>query len=224
MQQPVYDDTLAIALAEQLKSSLLQISKLAEQPQMAAEQIALISQHSLRVIDAYTLGNDQTRLPLEPLTAASVLYDAAQVLDPLARQLGYSLQIDAQGIHQPVLANRQALKDMLVLLATGLMQTATETAQQPKLVLATHRSRQGTVVGAFSESDELNQSAISMARRLGSQAHQRAPVLSASGGAALAVAMRLSQRLESPLKACTHAGLQGVGSLLIPSKQLSLVP
>lgn len=225
MTTQVGNDRLAVALAEQLKSSLLQITKLAEQSNTApAEQIILLSQHSLRVIDAYTLGHDQARLPLEPLTAASVLYDAAEVLDPLARQLGYTLLVDAHGIHQPVLTHRQTLKDMLVLLATGLMQTADEAVtKNPKLVLATHRSRQGTVVGAFCESQELNQTALTMAERLGSNVHQPTPVLSASGGAALAIAMQLSQRLEIPLKARTHGGLRGVGSLLSPSNQLSLV-
>ena len=216
-------DTLAIALAEQLKNSLLHVVKLAEQPVISAEKIKLISQQSLRVIDAYTLGQDQTELPLEPLTTASVLYDAAQILDPIAKQFGYVLQVDSKGVHQPVLTNRQTLKDMLVLLASGLMQTNSASDSQPHIVLGTHRSRHGTVVGAFSNTHDINQATITRAKKLGGQAHQSLPGLTVGGGATLAIAMELSSRLQAPLKARRHTGLHGVGSLLAPSKQLSLV-
>jgi hypothetical protein len=220
------DDTeiLMLALADQLKLPLLQIAHLAETEPVAASDISTISRFALNLVDAYALASSQTQLELEPLTTASVLYDVAQTIDPLARRLNYQVSIDLKGNNKPVMGHRQTLKDMLFLLSASMMQAGSQDdSKGSKLVLGTHRSVTGTVVGAFCDNAELSQSALVMVRQLRGRASQSAPALGASGGSALAVADKLSQRLQAPLKFYRHNALTGIGSLLSTSSQLQLI-
>lgn len=222
--QPSQDTLLMLTVAEQIKQSLQHITMMAESSTRQSDDIALVSQHSLRLLDAYTLATNQTELPLEPLTTAAVIYDAAQIIDPIAKQFGFTVNVDLHGTSRPVMTHRQTLKDLLVLLATGVMQVGSSNGQGSlELVLGTHRVKNGTVVGAFSPDFSASQAALRMSRRLRGIAFQPAPELSLAGGATLAVADHLSMQLRAPLKTYRHTALNGIGSLLAPSNQLKFV-
>lgn len=220
-------DQLFAALAEQLKVPLLQIARLSELSQEAAlPRISVISEHALRLVDAYAQAHaqNQIKLLLEPLTTSAVLYDVAVTLQPFAKQWGYSIEIDQQGKGVPIMAHRDSLRTMLTLLGASLIEASAQEADVPHyLVLGTHRSAHGTVVGAFSSHVALSQRAVQLTRELHGRATQAVPSLGLAGGAGLAIADRLSEQMSSPLRAYRHRSLWGIGSLLLPSHQLQLV-
>lgn len=227
MQQGDLTDTLFTALAEQLKTPLLQIARLSE---VSADnnlpQISVISEHVLRLVDAYTLAQTQaqTKLLLEPINAGSILYDVAHTLNTFAKQNDYELQIDMRGKSVPVMAHRDSLRSMLTLLGTSLIEaSASEQSAGRFMVLGTHRSAKGTVVGAFSNQVTLTQKALLLTRQLHGRATQAVPALGQAGGAGLAIADRLSQQLSAPLRTYRHGTFSGIGSLLPPSRQLQLL-
>ena len=79
-------ERLLQALAEQLKSPLLQIAYHAEAAQPDAfTEIRTASDRALRLLDSYLLSINQQQLELEPVSVSSVLYDVAHALYPLAR-------------------------------------------------------------------------------------------------------------------------------------------
>ncbi|HUP26635.1 MAG TPA: hypothetical protein VM124_03265 [Candidatus Limnocylindrales bacterium] len=220
-------DTLFTALAEQLKTPLLQIARLSEISESGANtRISVISEHALRLVDAYMQAQSQaqTKLLLEPFTTSSVLYDVANSLKPFANQYNYDLEIDVRGKSLPVMAHRISLRAMLTLLGASLIEAGSaDVIGKRYLVLGTHRSAKGTVVGVFSNQVFLSQKALQLTRQLHGRAVQPIPSLGQAGGAGLAIADRLSHQLSAPLRAYRHQSLTGIGSLLLPSRQLQLV-
>ena len=220
-------DQLFTALAEQLKVPLLQIARLSELPGEAAlPRISAVSEHALRLVDAYsqTHAQNQTKLLLEPLTTSAVLYDVAIALQSFAKQWDYTVEIDQQGKGVPIMAHRDSLRTMLTLLGASLIEASSEDADVPRhLILGTHRSARGIVVGAFSSHSGLSQRALQLTRELHGRAAQAVPSLGLAGGAGLAIADRLSEQMSAPLRAYRHRSLTGIGSLLLPSSQLQLI-
>lgn len=220
-------DTLFTALAEQLKTPLLQIARLSEMPAgVATGRISVISEQALRLVDAYIQVNSQlqTKLQLEPLNTSAILYDVANTLVPFAKQHDYDIEIDLRGKSVPIMAHRDSLRSMLTLLGASLIEASSEDEDAERyVVLGTHRSAKGTVVGVFSSQVALSQKALQLTRQLHGRAAQVAPSLGLAGGAGLAIADRLSEQLAAPLRAYRHHSLTGIGSLLLPSRQLQLV-
>lgn len=210
------------AIAAQFRTPLMQIAQLAQhKPADALEQIQAVTNYAIKMAEVYSWHSTQQQLKLEPLTASSLLYDIAQELDPIAKLYECSVQVRLHEANRPVLGHRQTLKDMLVLLMTGVMQSLPP-EQDRQLVLGAHRSAFGTVLGVFSESLELNQQTLTTLRRLRSKSYHPAPTMLA-GHHAVSLADQLSRSLQAPLKAFRHEHLPGVGSLLHTSQQLRLV-
>lgn len=205
---------------------LLQIARLSEIPRDGTlPRISAISEHALRLVDAYVQlhAQHQTKLLLEPLTTSAVLYDVATDLQPFAKQWDYQIEIDLVGRSVPIMAHRDSLKTMLTLLGASLIEAGAEDDEAPRhLILGTHRSARGTVVGAFSSQLSLSQRALQLTRELHGRATQAVPSLGLAGGAGLAIADLLSTQMSAPLRAYRHRSLNGVGSLLLPSHQLQL--
>jgi hypothetical protein len=219
------DDNLFTALAEQLKTPLLQIARLSES-QADASRIVAISHHALRLVDAYTQAQTQaqTKLLLEPINTSAVLYDVAQILTPFAKHLEYDIQVDLRGKGAPIMGHWDSLRTMLTLLGASLIEAGSQEDNMEKyLVFGTHRSAKGTVVGVFSSQVALSQRALQLTRQLHGRAVQVVPSLGLAGGAGLAIADKLSEQLSAPLRAYRHNSLSGIGSLLLPSRQLQLI-
>lgn len=210
------------ALAAQFKTPLLQIAHLARAGgTQDLYDIQIVTSLALKMAEAYTGYNQQTRLILEPLTAGSVLYDAAGELDAIAKLYQCSLQVRVHHAQRPILGHRQTLKDMLVLLASGVMQSLPEESNR-QLLLGAHRSAHGTVLGVFGQQTGFSQQSLSQLRQLQGKADQASPAL-LGGAAAIGLADRLSTLLQAPLKAYKQQQAGGIGSLLPLSKQLQLV-
>ncbi len=201
----------------------MQIARLSEVPQpLMAERIQLISEQALMLIDGFIRSTDQIELPLEPTSTAAVLYDVAHVLQPLAAVSNYEIHVDLPSSNRPIMVHRETLKTMLTILSTSFIEGRGE-ENLHHLVLASHRTAKGVVVGAFTDDIQVSQQAVRLSRQLHGRASQSFPELGLVGGAGLAIADRLSSRLNAPLKACHHRSLAGIGSLFAPSQQLSLV-
>jgi hypothetical protein len=219
------DDLLFSALTGELRLPLLQIARLSELGTISRkEKIHLISSQALQLVDAYAQAQTQTGLALEPISSHAVLYDVATVLEPYAKQADVVLELDYQGRLQPVMGHKESLTTMMMLLGMSLIDAAVEDDVMAKhVVLGTHRSAKGTVVGAFSTYAPINQQVLDTVRALYGRANQAVPHLGQSAGAGLAIADRLSQQMHAPLKTYRHRTLTGIGSLLTPTRQLNFV-
>src|SRR5665811_2203597 len=91
---------LLLSVAEQLKLPLLQIARQAEQGRLTgltdSKAIQSTADSALQLIDNYVLGVrlslDHQLLDIEPVSISSVLYDAGQQLDNLAKSYGVGLE------------------------------------------------------------------------------------------------------------------------------------
>lgn len=229
---PLMSQQLLLSVAEELKLPLLQIARQAEQAELAGstdlKTIQVTADAALRLVDNYALG---VRLAMEPqnfdkeaVAVSSVLYDAGQQLDSLAKSYGVTLELNIAGKCEPVLAHRQGLEAALISLGAALIEAlpAIE-GSQLKLQLATHRSRYGVVAGVYADTKQLSHQALQRGRRL--QARSRQPLLNLThtSGAGIFVADAILQAMDLHLTASRHHRLYGLGTVLQPNHQLQLV-
>jgi len=229
----ILSQQLLLSVAEQLKIPLLQIARQAEHQlltntNVAAETIQSTADSAIQLIDNYVMGVrlslDHARLAIEPVSISSVLYDAGQQLDSMAKSYGVDLQLNIAGRFGPVMAHRQGLQAALVSLGASLIEAlpALETSQL-RLQLATHRCRYGVVAGLYADIPQLSNETLQQGRRLQSKARQPLANLTQSSGAGVFVADAILQAMQLELKVSRHHRLYGLGTVLQPSSQLQLV-
>lgn len=217
------DYRLLTALAEELKLPLLQIARSNELAGNDTTQH--IAEMAIKLVDGYVLGLqpvEQTSLRLEPVTMASILYDTAEALAPVAHQQGYTLKVDVGGKFGPVMGDRRTLQTAFTLLAYELM-TAPSADNSPVLTLATHRGKPGIVAGIFTDNPQLTTDALRRARALVGTARQALPSNSAANGAGIFIADNLLRTIASSFKIARHQKQTGLAATLMPSRQLQLV-
>jgi hypothetical protein len=233
-RSPILSQQLLLSVAEELKLPLLQIARQAEQGRLNGSgqaDLALVqstADTALRLLDNYVLG---VRLALEPedlaiesVSVSSVLYDAGQQLDALAKSYGVGLELNIAGRYGPVLAHRQGLQAALVSLGAALIEALpAQESTQLKLHLATHRSRYGIVAGLYADTRQLSREALQKGREL--QRHSRQPLvgLTHTSGAGVFVADTILQAMHLSLKPSRHHNLYGLGTVLQPNYQLQMV-
>lgn len=202
-------DTFSLRLTEQLRDDMLRILSLAELPASDTTTIAALAKGSLRVADAFLLASQQTQLILEPVTAVSILEDVAHDLYPLAKANNIEMEVSLRGTSRPILAHRQSVRDLLNLVGMALVSQQLTTG---RIILGTHRSVRGTVLGAFSP--DLNE--LKLRSSADTQNTNNAEVL-------LSVAARLGERLQTQVKQYKHVSMTGFGATFNQSNQLQLI-
>jgi hypothetical protein len=235
-ETPILSQRLLLSVAEELKLPLLQIARQTEQGQLTGQTdlaaIRATAESALGLIDNYTLG---IRLALEPeqmavesVSVSSVLYDAGQQLDALAKSYGVELELSIAGRFGPVLAHRRGLQAALVSLGAALIealpaQAEAVSASQLRLQLATHRSRYGIVAGLYADTKQASNEALQRGRELQSRSRQPLMNLTHTSGAGIFVADTILKAMKLELRASRHHRLYGLGTVLQPNHQLQLV-
>jgi hypothetical protein len=231
-QSPILSQQLLLNVAEELKLPLLQIARQAEQGHLSGTaDLALIrstADTALRLLDNYALGvrlaMESAELAIESVSVSSVLYDAGQQLDALAKSYGVALELNVAGRFGPVLAHRQGLQAALVSLGAALIEALpAQESTRLTLHLATHRSRYGIVAGLYADTKQLSREALQRGREL--QRHSRQPLinLTHTSGAGIFVADTILHAMRLSLKPSRHRNLYGLGTVLQPNRQLQLV-
>lgn len=226
---------LLLSVVEELKLPLQQIARQVEQAERGGapagpEIIQSTAEAALRLLENYALSirlqNRPTALELEPVSVSSVLYDAGQQLDGLAKNYGVELELHIAGRYGTVMAHRQGLQSALVSLGAALIE-ALPALESPelKLQLASHRSRYGIVAGLYTDTPQLTNAALKRGRRLQGQraSRQPLPTISHTSGAGVFVADSILRAMQLRLSASRHHRLYGLGTVLPPNKQIELV-
>lgn len=199
------------AMAQELRLPLLQIARQAElglNGDNSVQAVRASANQALWLVDTYLLSQHfgQAALPLEPVTISSVLDDAAHDLDGLAKQYSCSLQLELGGRLGPVMANRQALRAVLVGLGSSLIgASSSNKAGKPQIILSSYRTKKGVVAGVYSQTDGLSQALFKQA------------------GATIYMANQLLDGMDSQLRLAKRRQLTGLAATLLPSQQLALV-
>lgn len=228
----ILSQQLLLSIAEQLKLPLLQIARQAEQVKLSGgpnlSTIQATADTALSLLDNYVLGVhlalEPERLNVEQVSVSSILYDAGQQLDALAKSYGVALELNVAGRYAPVLAHRQGLQAVLVSLGAALIEALpAQESPQLKLQLATHRSRYGVVAGVYSDTSQLSRETLQRGRKL--QRHSRQPLMNFThtSGAGIFVADAILRAMNLSLKASRHHRLYGLGTVLQSNHQLQLV-
>lgn len=231
--QTALSQTLLLTVAEELKLPLLQIARQTEQACQTGQTVDLpalqdTAQAALQLLDSYLLSVRLVAQPnefdTEAVSVSSVLYDAGQQLDGLARNYGVELELHIGGRYGTVMANRQALQSALASLGAALIEAlpALESPQL-KLQLATHRSRYGIVAGVYSDTPRLTASALRQGQRLQGRSRQPLTAVSHTSAAGIFVADSILRAMRLKLHASRHHRLYGLGTVLPPNHQIQLV-
>jgi len=230
----VLNEQLLLSIAEQLKLPLLQIARLSELAQQTKTphslgEIQTTANMAIRLLDNYLFGarlalEDDYQLALEPVSVSSVLYDAGQQLDAVAKLYGVDLQLQLGGKFRPVMANRQGLQSALVSLGYSLIEALPALGpERLELKLAAHRCRYGLVAGIYSDVEQLTAEALRQGRKLHGHSRQPLATLTHGSGAGVFVADTILQAMDAELKPTRHHRLYGLGTILQPTRQVQLV-
>lgn len=230
---PILSQQLLLGVAEELKLPLLQIARRAEQGRLNGtpdlESIQAAADTALRLVDNYALA---VRLALEPqlfgvesVSVSSVLYDAGQQLDRLAKAYDVQLELNIAGRFGPVQAHRQGLQAALTSLGAALIESLPARDGQAKLTLqlAAHRSRYGIVAGVYSDTKQLTNEALQRGRELQRSSRQPLLNLTHTSGAGVFVADAILHAMDLQLSASRHHRLYGLGAVLQSNHQMQLV-
>ncbi|HVI60759.1 MAG TPA: hypothetical protein VM535_01240, partial [Candidatus Saccharimonadales bacterium] len=200
----VLSQELLLNVAEELKVPLLQLARQAEAGRQTGHAdlpaMQATAQAALGLLDNYALGVrlslEPRQLDTEPVSVSSVLYDAGQQLDALAKNYGVELELNVAGRYGTVMAHRQGLQSALVSLGAALIEAlpALESPQL-KLQLASHRSRYGIVAGLYADTPQLTNAALQRGRRLRGRGRQPLTGLSHTSGAGIFVADTILQAM-----------------------------
>lgn len=229
-------ERLLLSVAEQLARPLSLIARLSESAEgdqeiTAAQDrwatVQALAESSLQLVDNYAyslrLGARVSSLALEPVTVASLLYETAEQLAPLAQQYGVSLELDTGPRVQPVLADRAVLRAAFVSLGQVFVQAQAEAEVPMPVRLMAHRNRFGMVAGLYGGTAPLGADSLRRARAIQGRARQPLPQLTSGSAAGVFVADSLLQALAVRLHAAKYHGLTGLAATLRPSAQLRLV-
>ena len=225
---------LLLSIAEQLKLSLLQISRQSELGAMGLgsdfNMIRSLSDNALSLVDAYSLGlqlHNQVsyNLEIESVSVSSILYDANNQLKSLAKLYNVQLELNIGGRYGPVLAHKKGLLSAIVGLAASLIEALPSQNEQTinKLQLATHRCRYGIVAGVYANIPGISSDALKRGRKLYGLSRQPLVEISHTSGSGVFVADSILRAMNLNLHVSRHHRLYGLGVVLQPSSQLALI-
>jgi hypothetical protein len=234
-EMPILSQRLLLSVAEELKMPLLQIARLAElngylsEPELKTNSVIQARADSaLQLLDNYILGVllclEPQLFDIEPVSVSSVLYDAGQQLDALAKSYGVNLELDIAGKYGPVEANRQGLQAALVSLGASLIEALPALDNtQLRVQFATHRSRYGIVAGVYAQTKQVSFQALRSGRKL--QLNSRQPLinLTHTSGAGVFIADAILKAMNLNLMTSRHHTLYGIGTVLKSNDQLQLI-
>ena len=232
--ESVMPQRLLLAIAEQMRFPLLQISHRAELMAMRSasediEQIRVLAGGGLQLLDGYSLSlqllqSDNYSLASETVSVASVLYDADVQLERLAKLYGVQLELNIGGKYEPVLAHKKGLQTAIVGLASALIEALpAQSSASRTLQLASHRCRYGIVAGVYADIPTLSSETLRRGRRLKGLSRQPMVDVSHTGSAGIFVADAIFSAMKLKLQVSRHHRLYGLGVVLPPSTQLALV-
>ena len=231
-QLPILSQQLLLGVAEELKLPLLQIARLSEnletsEPPDNLNLIQIAADTALKLLDNYALGVrlilEGQSLNREAVSVSSVLYDAAQQLDKMAKSYNVSIDMNIAGKYGPVLANRAGLQAALVSLGAALIEALPALNESSlRLQLATHRSRYGVVAGVYANTKQITSQVLKQGRKL-QLSRQPMPNVTHANGAGVFIADSILKAMNLNLTASRHHNLYGLGTVLQPHHQLQLV-
>ena len=234
VQAPAISNNLLLSIIEQMKLPFVQIARQAELAQLGLEPdyrlIRTLAENGIQLIDGYSLGVqlanlNSYELTPESVSVSSVLYEADQQLQSLARLYNIQLKLNIGGRFEPVLAHRQGLQAAIIGLASALIEAlpSQSAGEQSTLQLATHRCRYGIVAGVYADLPSLSSDTLKRGRRLYGNSRQPLVTVSHTTGAGIFVADTIFKAMRLKLHISRHHRLYGLGVVLQPSSQLAMI-
>ncbi len=230
-QREAYSYKLLLNLTDQLKNSLLQISKSTETSiKTGLENNFLIkstSDYTVELLNAYSLGLklafEDIAINLEPISVSAVLYSTAEKLAAIAKNYDVDIDLNISGKNNLILSNYSGLETSLVSLGYSMIESLPSTDnKQMKIYLASHMCRYGLVAGIYTDSSALTNEALKKGRKLYGMVRQPLTSFSHTASSGIFLADSILNNLNLKLKTSQHRHLHGLGIVLEPIPQLQL--
>jgi len=195
----------------------------------AIKNLAINSNH---LIESYGLVirllQDQAEISLETVSLSSVLFNVVENLKLVAENYKVNLIFNSEGKFYPVLADRFVLESSLTSLGISLIEALpallNKEPQQISLFAAIHRSKYGLVVGLyFDDQPTFSRQLISKNQIILRRANQPLPLFSYNAASGIFLAKSMLNLMNLDLTSSKHHGLYGLGLVIPPIRQLSLI-
>lgn len=227
---PLSRDRLFLTLAQQLRSPLVGIARRAELSKMqgkssltAMSDIELTASGALQLIDNFIL-SQQLEFDLEPLVVSSVIYDAADNLDAVAKNYGCQIITDFKGRNAPVMASRKGLLAALTSLGHVFVEAVQNNKKNHKLIkIGAHPARGGLAIGVFSDDKFLSAEMLRRGRLLAGRSNMPLGKFTMGSAAGVFIADALLAGMSTKLRVSYHENQVGLGATFVTSRQLTLI-
>lgn len=228
-------ERLFMSLADGMSHTMLQLARLSEQAGMASRQrrehwqlVRDLSQASLQLLESYVLTmrmQGGTAEPeLAPVAVPSLLQETAHLLEPFARQLNVTLELDMPQRLVPIMSDRAVLQSALLSLGQVFIAAQSQTDDERGVVrLGAHMGRSGVIAGWYGRHLDLPTSVLSRARKLHGKARQPIPEFTCGPTAGVFIADSLLHSVAAQLHAARYHNATGLATTLPACQQLRLV-
>ncbi len=222
---------LLLNLTDQLKNSLLQISKSAETSiKTGLDKNLLIkstSDYTVELLNAYSLGLkmafEETDVSLEPISISAVLYSTAKKLATIAKNYNVDIDLNISGKNNLIISNYSGLETSLITLGYSMIESLPSTEnKQMRIYLASHMCRYGLVAGIYADDSTLTNESLKKGRKLYGMVRQPLTGFSHTASSGIFLADNILNNLNLKLKTSQHRHLRGLGIVLEPIPQLQL--
>jgi len=228
---------LFLNLIQNLQRSIINIIdqvdliKISEDSQ-GLENIKNLAINSNHLIESYNLVirllQDQASLSLEAVSLSSVLFNVVENLKLVAKNYEVNLVFNNEGKFYPVLADRVVLESSLTSLGISLIEALpafiNKQPRQIDLFAAIHRSKYGLVIGLyFDDQPTFSRQLITKNQTILRRANQPLPLFSYNAASGIFLAKSMLSLMNLDLVASKHHGLHGLGLVMSPIRQLSLM-
>ncbi len=228
-------EQLFMSLADGIGHTMQQLARLSEHagsnPDIQSEYwraVHDLTQSSMQLLEGYTLSmrlaQGTVEPELEPIAVTSLLYDAAHLLEPLAKQLQVHLELDMPGRLSPIMSDRTILQSAILSLGQVFIAAQSGMHKEGGTVrLGAHRGRYGIVAGWYGEGLDLTTGALSRARKLRGVAEQPMGELASGAATGVFIADTLLHSVASRLHVARYHNASGLAVTLPTCQQLQLV-
>lgn len=229
-------EKLFVSLADGINNTMLQLALLSERAQLAPgaaqtehwQAVHDVSRASLQLLEGYTLTmrlQGGTAEPeFEAVAVTSLLYDTLHLLEPYAKQLQVSLELDVPARLQPVITDRAILQSALLSLGHVFIAAQSESDADTKIIhLGAHKGGHGIVAGWYGQGVQLTTQALRRARRLGGWVQQPYGELVSGPATGVFIADSLLSAVSAHLHVARFHNASGLAATLPACRQLQLV-
>jgi len=229
------DQYLLKSVAEEIRSPLVQISRLSELARDGKsnvfEQLEMIESSAdiaLQLLESYILGieldDKQREIELSPITIGAVFSDVAHDVSRLAKNNNFDIEMSIK-TQKPIMGNYEAIKLAYINIAHEIILNCSleDNQKRKNITFAVISKSDQSMAGIYANNMDINKATWEKSMQIFRKTRQKIPDFSSGNGSGFFVASSILESMSLTLGPSKFKGNKGLSAAFPLSHQLSLV-